>query len=340
MNRKTYGFALIGCGAIAKVHARAIQEIPNGTLRGAFSVIPEEAQRFAEAQNCRAYASVEELLADPQVDIVNICVPSGLHAQYFIQAAKAGKHVVVEKPMGITQEQLDQMVSVSEEHNVKSTVIVQLRFVESVQKVKAAIDGGLLGKLYTADCRMPYYRSQEYYQAGGWRGTWKMDGGGALMNQGIHGIDLIQYLMGGIKSVYADCRTLARAIETEDCANLLVEYCCGAMGIIHGSTISNPGEPRTITIRGEKGTITLQEDTIVQWDVEGSPMELAGESSMSSHADPTAIPFAYHFKQMSDLVDAIENDRKPLVDVYEGRKAVDIILAAYRSSQTGTKQYL
>ena len=339
MSNKIFKFGIIGCGAISEIHARAIESIENAVLTGVYSDIPHQMQTFAELHNCRCYDSVDALLADPEVDVINICVPSGLHAKFAVMVAKAGKHIVVEKPLAITDEQLNDVVRAVQENGVKVTVIAQLRFNESVAKIKEAIDSGRLGKIYTADCRMRYYRSEEYDTSSGWRGTWAMDGGGALMNQGIHGIDLIQYLMGGIKSVYADCRTIARPIEVEDTANLLVEYCNGAVGVIQGSTICDPGEPRTLTISGEKGTIVLQEDTIIQWDVAGERLE-AGSSIMASHNDPMAIPHTYHQYQFSDLLDAIRDNRAPAVDVIEGKKAVDIILAAYRSSKTGQKQFL
>jgi predicted dehydrogenase len=254
-------------------------------------------------------------------------------------AASAGKHIVLERPMAITAEQLDAVEQAVEQSGVKLAVISQLRFMASVQRLKTAIENGELGKIYFADCRMRYYRSQEYYDQGGWRGTWALDGGGALMNQGIHGIDLVQYIMGGVESVYAQCRTLGRNIETEDAANLLVEYKCGAMGVIQGTTLANPGEPRTITISSEKGTVVLQEDTIVRWDVEGQSVT-TGQTEVGSHQDPMAFSFAFHQTQLEDLLDAIRQDRRPFVDEKEGRKGVEIILAAYRSEQTGQKQYL
>ena len=159
------------------------------------------------------------------------------------------------------------------------------------------------------------------------------------MNQGIHGIDLVQYIMGGVKTVYAQCRTLGRKIETEDAANLLVEYNCGAMGVIQGTTLANPGQPRTITISGEKGTVVLQEDTIVRWDVEGQTQE-TGKTDVDSCRDPMAFSYGFHQTQLEDLLDAIRSDRRPFVDEKEGRKGVEIILAAYDSQRTGEKQLL
>ncbi len=329
-------FALIGCGAIAEMHATAIQGLENGALYGVFDTRKESAERFAQKHGCKVFSTVEEMLACKEVDVVNICTPSGLHAKLAIQAAEAGKHIIVEKPLAITRQQLDDLVAAVEKHHTKVEVITQLRFAPSIQKAKKAIEDGRLGKILLADFVGKFYRSDEYYAQGGWRGTWAMDGGGALMNQGVHGVDLIQYLMGGVKSVQALCRTQVKKIETEDTAYLLVEYENGAVGMIHSTTVAAPGYPRTITISGTKGTIKLEEDTIILWDVEGEEEELKKTDSKAG-SDPMAFSHAFHQMQFADLIEAIEEDRTPLVDVYEGKKPVDIILAAYESSKLGKR---
>ncbi len=327
-------FALIGCGAIARLHAKAIQGIEDAKLVGVYDYSYVYAEKFAQEFSCTAYKTLEELLANPEIDIVNICTPSGLHAEQTILAAKAKKHIIVEKPMAITKAQLDETIKAIQENGVKVEVVTQLRFTSAIYKLKKAIDEGRLGKIITADLCMKYYRSPEYYKQGGWRGTWKMDGGGALMNQGIHGIDLIQYLVGGVKTVNAQCKTLDREIEVEDTANILVEYNSGAIGVIQATTIALPGRPRQITVCGTKGTVILEEDVIKCWDVEGES-ENVGDTECNSASDPMAISYQYHKLQFEDLIDAIEQNRRPLVDEIEGRKPVDIILAAYESSKTG-----
>ncbi len=334
---KEYGFALIGCGAIARLHVQAIQHIDNAKLVGVFDFKQEFAEKFAKENNCVAFTTLEELLAHKEISIVNICTPSGLHAEQIVRVANAKKHIIVEKPMAITDEQLSQAIAAIHKNNVKIEVVSQLRFVPSIKIIKETIEKGLLGKIYIADFKMKYYRSPEYYKASGWRGTWAMDGGGALMNQGIHGIDLVQYLMGGVKSVYAECGTLARDIEVEDTANLLVEYKNGAMGVIQGTTVAKPGYAREIEIHGEKGTIVAKEDIIEVWDVEGTEKPDCCESCFNSGANPMDFSCKYHSLQFSDLIAAIENDAVPIVDEHEGRKPVDIILAAYESSKTGKK---
>ena len=329
-------FALVGCGAIAGIHAAAIKEIEGAKLYGVFDSYRAGAEKFAAENGCAIFDSLEKLLADRSVDIVNICTPSGLHAPIAVAAAKAGKHVIVEKPMAITKEQIDDIATAAKKNDVKIAVITQLRFTPAVRKLKEAIDGGRLGKLLFADFRMKYYRCPEYYSSSSWRGTKAMDGGGALMNQGIHGIDLMQYLMGRVKSVYADCRTLLHDIEAEDTANLLVEYDCGAIGVIQGTTAAAPGYPRTIEISGTKGTVILEEDSIKQWDVQGE-CEECSQSDVNSASNPLAIGTQYHKLQFEDLIRAIDTNTEPLVGVDEGRKPVEIILAAYESSEKGVK---
>lgn len=330
------GFAIVGTGAIARVHAQAMAALEKARLVGVFDTSRERCAAFAQQHGCKAYDSMESLLSDGEVAVVSICTPSGLHGPYGVMAANAKKHFITEKPMAITRQQLDEMIAAAEENGVKAAVIVQKRFADCVVKLKRAIEEGRLGQIYSADCFMRYYRTEDYYsQNGGWRGTWALDGGGALMNQGIHGVDLVQYLMGGARSVVAHCRTMARPIETEDHAYLLVEYENGAVGTIHSSTVCSPGLPCTVTICGEKGTVVLQEDAIVKWEVEGETWEPEKRTGVSAHRDPMAFPIEHHISQFADLIEAIEQDRQPVVDLYKGRRAVDIILAAYESSRQG-----
>ena len=342
-NEHKFGFGIIGCGMISKWHAEAIRDIDNAYLVGVTDINKARAVDFAENNECIAFSDVDSLVQNEDIDVVCICVPSGLHSEYAVKVAKAGKHFVVEKPLAITREQLKAVVDACEENHVKGCVISQLRFSPSVQKAKRAIDDGLIGKLLFADLTMKYYRSPEYYSSVGWRGTRKMDGGGALMNQGIHGIDLIQYLAGPICSVSGICKTLTHDIEVEDTASLTVEFENGAIGTITGATSAFPGFPRYIEINGTKGSIALTEDKITFWSVDGE--EIASEldvngSNSSSHNDPAQISFDLHKKQISDMVDALKNDRSPLVDIYEGKRAVDVILSAYEANEKERRIFL
>ncbi|MDD4297723.1 MAG: Gfo/Idh/MocA family oxidoreductase [Ruminiclostridium sp.] len=343
MGKEIVGFGIIGCGTISSWHAGAIAEIPGASLKGVTDVNKESREAFASKWNAKAYESVEDMLKDEDIDVVSICTPSGLHAPLAIQVANAGKHIITEKPMAINLKEADEMIRACEDNKVKMAVISQLRFTDAVIRLKDAVNKGLLGKLVSGDIYMKFYRSQEYYDKGGWRGTWKMDGGGALMNQGIHGIDLLQYVMGDVKSVFAYTRTLARNIEVEDTAAAILEFENGALGVIQGTTSIYPGSPRRLEINGDKGTIALEEDCITTWDILGQekdPEIVFGRTTSGASSNPTAFGIEGHIKQIGDMVDAIKNDKKPLVDQYEGRKPVQIITAIYESSKTGKIVYL
>jgi predicted dehydrogenase len=340
LDRREIGFAIIGCGMISNWHAEAVGKVEGARLVGAVDQIEEAAKTFSGKYNTRYYPSVYELLQDAEVDAVCICTPGGLHAPLAVEAADAGKHVVVEKPMALNLKECDEIITACERNKVKLTVISQLRFSEAVCMAKEAVEKGKLGRLVMGDIAMKYYRSQEYYDRGSWRGTWKMDGGGALMNQGIHGIDLLQYMMGPVKSVFAHAKTIIRNIEVEDTASAVVEFENGALGAIRGATSIYPGSPRRLEINGNRGTIVLEEDSILEWRIEGKevPKDMViGHTAAGAASNPSSIGIDGHTRQIADMVDAIKTNRRPLVDQYEGKKPVEIITAIYESSRTGMR---
>ena len=212
----TVNFGIIGCGVISRFHIQAINAIDGAKLHGVYDHIYDFAKKTAEEQQVKAYQTLEEMLSDPELDAVCICTPSGLHAAQAIQAAKAGKHVLIEKPIALSLEDCDKISAKAQKSGVKIAVVSQLRFSPAMQKIKKALNEGKLGKIVSADIYMKYFRSQEYYDKNEWRGTIAMDGGGALMNQGIHGVDLLQYAMGPVKSITALSAALVRKIEVED----------------------------------------------------------------------------------------------------------------------------
>ena len=337
----TVKFGIVGCGMVANFHAQAIGKIDGAKLICATDSFAPARESFGEKHNIQTYASFDDFL-DSDADIVCLCTPSGLHCEQAVAAASRGKHVVVEKPMAITVEQANRVIEACKEHRVKLAVISQLRFTDAVRRVKAAVDGGVLGRMVSGSVCMKYYRSPEYYSSSNWKGTWAMDGGGALMNQGIHGIDLLRYIMGPPKSVYGIARTLARKIEVEDTACAAVEFASGAIGTIEGTTSVYPGYSRVLTFCGDKGTIILEEDIITEWTVEGEPTpDGVGKKheKYGSHSDPAAFSADYHSMQLADMVRAVREDGKPAVDQYEGYNAVELICAIYESSRTG-KQVL
>lgn len=335
-NGRKIGFGIIGCGVIADFHANALLEISSeAELIGVADVVYDAAEKFANRHGVKAFRSVEEMLECEQIDVVNICTPSGYHADAVIKAANAGKHIIVEKPMAITKEQLDSIEKVCNEKNIMLSSISQNRFARSIMMAKKAIEDGLLGKIVCADIYMKYNRSQEYYDSGSWRGTKRIDGGGALMNQGIHGVDLLLYLAGPMKSVYAISKTLVRKIEVEDTLSATVEFESGAVGVIQATTSVYPGYPRRLEINGEKGSIVIEETSIVRWDIDNSKYEdiVVQPALTSSCATPTAISTDGHIKQFLDVIRAIKTESKPFIDFAEGRKPVDVILAIYKSAE-------
>lgn len=332
----TVRFGIVGCGTIAGFHARALARIPGAVLVGAADAVPSAAEAFAAAHGVRSFASPDALFASPDVDVACLCTPSGLHAPLGLAAARAGKHLVVEKPVALSLADADALIAACAAADLRLAVISQLRFSPAVRQLKAAVDRGAFGRLVLADLAMEYHRSQEYYDLGGWRGTWAMDGGGALMNQGIHGVDLLLHLCGPVRSVSARTATLARRIEVEDTAVAAFDFANGAVGTLRAATSVWPGTPRRLAIRGDAGSAVLEEDRIALWDLkepDGAPAPEVGRTGVGAANDPAAIGIEGHVRQLSDMADAVREGRAPLVDGTEGRKAVALVLACYRSSQ-------
>ncbi|MFO7611778.1 MAG: Gfo/Idh/MocA family oxidoreductase [Clostridia bacterium] len=331
------GFGIIGCGAISEMHAGAVNVIENAVLVGCTDVNPSSMKAFSDKYGIRSYASAEAMLCDESIDAVCVCTPSGLHRKYCIEAARAGKHIVVEKPMALTVGDCDEIINACRENDVKLEVICQLRFKETFRYVKKLVADGALGRIVSADIYMKYYRSPEYYSSSNWKGTWKMDGGGALMNQGIHGVDMLLFIMGRVRSVFGFARTLARDIEVEDTAAAVVEFENGALGVIQGTTSVMPGYPRRLEINGDKGSIALVDGDIALWDVEGVEKPVFTVARSGSHNDPMAFDIEGHVLQITDLIESVAEDRPSFVNEFEGRRPVELITAIYESSKTGEK---
>lgn len=330
---KKVNFGIIGCGLISGNHADAILKIKNASLRGCTDVNENALKAFSEKYGIKAYRTVDEMLNDDDIDVVSVCTPSGLHARFAVMAANHRKHVVVEKPMALTVAECDEIIRASEDNHIKVAVICQNRFKNTFRQVKKVIEDGKLGKIVSADIYMKFYRSPEYYASSNWKGTWKMDGGGALMNQGIHGIDIMLYMLGDVATVFGHAKTLSREIEVEDTASAVVEYANGALGVIQGTTSVAPGYPRRVEINGDLGSITMIEGDITVWDVNGVEKPLSESESARSFNDPMNFSIEGHVLQLTDMVEAIIDDRTPFVDQYEGRRAVELITAIYQSSR-------
>jgi predicted dehydrogenase len=306
----------------------------------------EKGRAFAQRYGgVAAYEDYHQMLSDADLDAVSICTPSGLHSEMTVAAAQAGVHVLCEKPMAITVPQMDAMMRAAEEAGTKLEIIFQRRTYPTTQIVREAVQSGALGQLTLADAYLKYYRSPAYYVSADWRATWALDGGGALMNQGVHGIDVLVWIMGDVESVYAKAQAKVRAIEVEDTAVALVTFRNGAYGVIEGTTSSNPGEPTTFHFHGEKGTIVLNDKGIQKWAVakdksvvaENDPEKCVGRSALSATSDPTSIGRAGHQAQVDDLCMAIAEDREPMITAASARKSVELILAIYASAQSGSE---
>lgn len=341
-----HGFGIVGCGMIAEYHTRAINEIEGCRVVAAYSKNPANGAKIAALAggDCRIYDDLDAMLAHPDLDIVCVCTPSGAHREPAIRAAAAGKHVVVEKPLEINLERCDSIIEACRSNEVRLCVIFPSRFSHANVALKRAIDSGRFGKLTLGDTYVKWWRTQEYYDSGGWRGTWELDGGGALMNQAIHNIDLLQWLMGDVASVQAITATLAHErIEVEDVAVAAVRFKNGALGVIEAATCAYPGLLKRTEIHGSDGSARVEQDDITLWsfrtEVEGdaairSAMAQA-QGFQAGSSDPRGINHAGHRDQLADFVASIDHNRAPLVDGGEGRKSVEIIRAIYRSARSG-----
>lgn len=331
-----YGFGIVGCGIIAPFHARAIAELPDARLVAVADEVPGRADELA-AELGVDHASVDALLARPDVDVVSVCVPSGLHAEIGVRAAAAGKHVAVEKPIDVSLEAADRLIAACREHGVTLTVVSQHRFGPAVRRLRELIDSGRLGRLLVGDAVVKWYRTQAYYDSADWRGTWALDGGGALMNQGVHSVDLLRWLMGPVDRVFARCQTAAHeGIEVEDVAVAALRFTSGAVGLLQASTAIYPGLPERLEISGTGGTVIVEAGRMRVCElVDGPPEPLAEDGGSGGAGAATGISHAGHRAQLADLLAAIEEGRQPLVTGEEARQALELILAVYRSAREG-----
>jgi predicted dehydrogenase len=259
-----------------------------------------------------------------------------MHADNGIMAAEAGKHILCEKPLDVTLRQIDAFIAAADENYVKLACVFQRRTDPATRKVRQAVRAGKLGKLVLGDAYQKWYRSHDYYASGDWRATWELDGGGALMNQGVHVVDLLTHLMGDVRRINARCRTMVRNLAVEDTAVATLEFVHGALGVIEATTSVAPGMSSKVEISGDKGTIILDGSDITAWDVPGEELDMEESQSSNLSADPLAgLSEAGHIRQISDLAEAVRNDREPEIPGREARRAVEVIKAIYLSSRRG-----
>ncbi|MEN6405399.1 MAG: Gfo/Idh/MocA family oxidoreductase [Thermoguttaceae bacterium] len=338
------GFGIIGCGMIARFHARAVADIRGAKVVACFDQFPAAADRLAEEVGCKAYHDLDQMLADPAVQVVTIGTPSGAHLEPALAAARAGKHVIVEKPLEITLRRCDQIIEACEKAGVTLSTIFPSRFHEPSMEIKRAVEQGRFGRLTLGDAIVKWYRSQAYYDSGAWRGTWQLDGGGALMNQAIHSVDLLTWLMGPVVEIRAQIGLLAhQRIAVEDVATATIRFANGALGVIEATTAAYPGYLKRIEIHGDAGSAVMEEEDLVKWDfAKPNSRDAAIHQRMAEHkstgggaADPKAIGHHGHMRQFQNVLSAIKKGQKPLIDGHEGRRSVEIILGIYKSAETG-----
>jgi predicted dehydrogenase len=335
------GFAIVGTGTIAAFHARAIATTPGAELRAVHDLAAARAIAFAAEFGGDPVDDLGVLLKRPDVGAVCVTVPSGLHGEITIRALEAGKHVLCEKPLEITTERIDLMTAAAKRAGRILAAVFQNRLGAGAQNLKAALEAGRFGRLTLCSAYVKWWRAREYYSGSSWKGTRSLDGGGALMNQAIHAVDLLQWLVGMPTKVSAQVRTRVHAIEMEDTAAALLEFPVGALGVIEAATSCYPGSRLRLEIAGERGTAILEDDRIIRWEfADPQPGDeligLGGHSSIGGgSSDPKAIGLEGHRLLVADLADSIRTGRPPMIDSREARNAVAIIEAMYLSARTG-----
>jgi UDP-N-acetyl-2-amino-2-deoxyglucuronate dehydrogenase len=344
------GFAVVGLG-MGRHHCRSIKAAQGAELIAICDIDQTRREKAMAEYGVKGYASVDELLQDPDVQVVNIAVPTGLHADIGIKVAQSGRHVICEKPLDVTLEKADALIAACDDFGVKLASIFQRRLHPLSVRVKEAVASGRLGKPHWADIHLYWWRADSYYAGGnppGWRGTFKLDGGGACMNQGVHSIDFISWVMGGVASVYAKTGTFTHKIEAEDVGSALVTFKNGALGNITCTTSAYPGLTNDFHVFGDRGSITLTDEKVTAWRIANDTGDKEAEASLeremmalypgsdtSGAADPMAVGFDGHTVHVEDMVRAIHENRDPIITGRDARHAVEICVAIQESAASG-----
>ncbi len=339
MADREISFGLVGLGMGGATHAREIAKLDGARLAAVYGRDENKAEAFAKEFGApRFYSRFEDLLADTEVDVVNVLTPNGLHGEFAIAAARAGKHVVVEKPLEITVARSLEIIEACEENGVTLSPVFQMRFGDSVLRLKRAIDDGRLGKLMIADAIDKEGRPPEYYSRDPWRGTHALEGGGSLMTQSIHVIDQLHFLAGPVESVFAKTRTVRHDIETEDYVAAVATFKNGATGVIESSTAVKPALKARIEIHGTDGSAIVngEWDETYLWDVgDDEKIDAPPGFRFTDTNDPRTMPEARHGRMLADVVAAVRNGRSPRITGREALWSVAICEAIYRSAELG-----
>jgi UDP-N-acetyl-2-amino-2-deoxyglucuronate dehydrogenase len=336
----TVHVGLIGGGNISDTHARAVSAIPGVEVSAVFGDNVGKVGALGARHGAAAYSSLDAFLRHRPMDFVAIGSPSGLHAAQGIEAARRGLHVLVEKPLDVTVERADALVAEADRAGVALGVIFQDRFKPDICRLERLIATGRLGTPLLVDARVPWYRPPEYYAGSRWRGTWALDGGGALMNQGIHTVALLLWLLGDVARVQARVATVLHRIEVEDTAVAVLEFVNGVMGQLSATTAAYPGYPRRVTVTGTLGTAALEQDRLAAIDVrEPGPdtRPSADASDLSSAASPVVADVGAHTAVFEDFVRAIRTGTRPRCDGREGRRSVALVRAIYEAAAAAAR---
>lgn len=332
---QSHKIGIIGTGAIVIKHAQAITSLGKAELAGLYNPNPVSAEKANRNFSAPVFSEWEEFISLPGLDVVCICTPSGMHLEPALKAIQAGKHVFVEKPIEVTLDRADQLIQAAEAHHVKLGVVFQNRFSSDFIQLNDAVKAGVFGRVLMGNAAVNWFRDATYYSSSQWKGTLKYDGGGALINQAIHTLDLLLEVMGEVDSVFGKVKTTLYPIEGEDLGAALVNFKSGAMGTITAGTSLYPGYPERLEIYGTEGSAILEAGKLTAWNVRGmeSPLKTTVQASASGSSDPNAIGFELHAKQWRDFLHSIESGDRPEVDGLKSRKSLELIRAIYQSSE-------
>ncbi len=335
---KKLKIGIVGCGTIADIHAQAIQKSENAELHSLYSRTEKKVKKCGEKFSVKWFTDWDKFISDSDLDIVSICTPNGNHLEYGEKVAEAGKHVIVEKPIEVTLKRANILIEKCKKNNVQLAVIYQSRFMQEIIELKKQIEQNKIGKIFMGDAYIKWFRNQEYYDSGAWRGTFELDGGGVLINQGIHTIDLLQWLMGDVETIYGKVGTFTHEnLEGEDNAVAVIKYKSGAIGVIEGSTSVQPAQSRRIELHGKNGSVTIDNNDVKisigeEQQIEDKKVKTTGASSPLD-----GFSIEPHKKQFESIVNAINANAAPSVSGEDSLKSLAIVLAIYESSKFNTE---
>ena len=326
-----------GGGNITDTHIRAVRGVPGLEPVGVCGSNAGKVRALGSTYGLIVAPDLASLLDQTPLDIVCIGSPSGVHADEIALAAARGAHIICEKPLDITVERVDTAIEAVDRAGVTLGVFFQDRCTPAFLEARQAIAGGRLGQVLLVDARVKWYRGPEYYANAPWRGTPALDGGGALMNQGIHTVDLLLWLLGDVAQVHARAATLLHGIPVEDTLVASLLFANGALGTLQATTAAYPGYPRRVEITGTEGTLTIEHDRLAGWDLKSGRIEGATAASATRSASTAVVADATpHQRVVADFVEALRTGRRPACDAREGRRSIVLAEALYQSARTGT----